>query len=274
MIKLTFHFYDLHVHTFFSDGQWDFDTVLRILIKNGIKIVGFADHIFPGSLYNHDTWGLANTYSADKLRYRKGYIRWLDKKYPEIRILNAGEIDCLPDGRLSLPRGITRDFFDYILVSKHHTFPKNLDLWKKFPKLEKWMWKHNPNLRLMRLMYKKGIQATFSKFRPDVFAHCQENLPKHMSMADMKWFILTAKKYNVAIELNHFNRKPYFPLLTLGKKYGVKFSLGSDFHGFTRDIDEITEQLNHSQEMYELAQDYGLQLLDPHKFLPPDPAKN
>jgi histidinol phosphatase-like PHP family hydrolase len=265
-----FHHFDLHVHTQFSDGQKDLDSILKTLIKNKIKIVGFADHIFPGAMYKHKGLGITNCYSAERLNYRKEVFRLYDKKYPEIRILNGGEIDIYPHGSLSLPKGITSDFFDYLLVAKHHTIPKPINIFKKTPKVERWLWKHNPRLKLSKSLWFRGLAAAFERYHPDVFAHLQEGIPKYLNGADFKRLVYICKKNNVAIELNHFPLKKLKGLLPIAKKNGVKFSLASDFHGFSGDM---VKNLNHSQEMYEIAVEYGLELIDPHDFLPENRSK-
>ena len=190
--------FDLHVHTAFSDGQVDFHTLLKALIRNNVKYVGFADHIFPGALYPHPPKmkpfsGLQTSYSAKNLRYRREVFKILNKMYPQITILNGGEIDVLPHGGLPLPRGITPAFFkepgSYLMVSKHHTLPKELSiLWKKRPNLERWMWGHNPRLRLNAYLWEKGLYAAFERHRPDIFAHPTEHIPKYYSEKHIRRF--------------------------------------------------------------------------------------
>jgi len=257
--------FDLHIHTFFSDGQRDFDPIIQTLIKNKVKIAGFADHIFPGCLYRHPETGLSYNYRVSQLKYRKNYIRYLDRKYPEIRLLNGGEIDIYPHGTLSLPKGITPAFFDYLTVAKHHTLPITLPIWKKHPKMEKWLWTNHPKFKLKKQLWYSGLEAAFQRYKPDIFAHLQEGIPKCLSHADLKRIIYLSVKYGVAIELNHFPMRELRPLLPLAKRYGVKFSLASDFHGFG---DKFEENLMHSQKMLDIAQEYGLELINPAQFLP------
>ncbi len=260
-----FHWFDLHVHTLFSDGQRNLDEIIQHLIANNIKIVGFADHVFPGAYYKHGKT-LANCFSASVLQYRKGVLRMYDAKYPEIEILNGAEIDLYPRGRLTLPRGVTPDFFDYLLVSKHHTLPKEINLFGNLPKFEKWLWNHNPRLRLNRYLWQKELFEAFRRYKPDVFAHVHMGCPKYLGKDRIKRFVLMCKKFDVAIELNHFPKEePQFQnILKYGRKYGAKFSLASDFHGFSGDF---REQLNHSQEMYQIAKECNLNLLDPWKLV-------
>lgn len=284
-MKNRFHQFDLHVHTPFSDGQISIDKMLQILIELGIKIVGFADHVFPGAFYTHppnknlQPSGLVTCYSAEMLHYRKQVFRIYEKKYPKIRILNGAEIDVWPHGGLTLPPGIKSDFFDYLLISKHHTVPKDFGfLFKKFPKTERWLWQHSPRLKLNEYLWEKGLYATFERYHPNVFAHPQEGMPKSIGVLKnrdkMKRFVLMCTKNDVAIELNNlfWDRKKkvsyyewFYPILEYGHECGTKFSLASDFHGFEK---EISFYLNKSQEMVELVETYDLDLIDPHKFLP------
>lgn len=259
--------YDLHVHTPFSDGQHSIDAVLQYLGRLGVKIVGFADHCFPFAMYKHKGAGLSNMYSARRLHYRKAVIRFYDRKYPGIRVLNGVEVDVYPHGGLALPRGITPAFFDYLLVSKHHTPPFPVNVFKDAPKLERWLWRYNPRLRLHRSLWHKGLAACFQRFQPDVFAHPDEHMPKYMTTADYKRLIAALTRHGVAYELNHFRLARHRAFLPLAKKYGVKFSIGSDFHGFHGRLHE----LEHSRAMRELAEEHELELLDPRPFLSPAP---
>jgi len=248
-----FHLFDLHVHTPFSDAQYPLDTIVQGLIDNGIKIVGFADHVFPFAIYHNprrfgDQRRFNNGYSGDLLRYRKEFLRIYNKKFPKIRFLQSAEVDINPRGQLTLPRGITPDFFDYLLVVKHQTVPP-------FPR------------ETHEYMWEAGIYKAFADYRPDVLAHPHENFPKHLPVEKMKRLVLYAKKYGVALELNKnkFNESRLKPFLEFGHEYGAKFSLCSDFHGFKKDI---IDELNYSQHMYEIVEKYDLELIDPRKFLP------
>ncbi|MHA1369386.1 MAG: PHP domain-containing protein [Promethearchaeota archaeon] len=270
-MKEQYHLFDLHCHSPFSDAQRDFDTIIQGLIDNGIKIVGFADHINPVALYrNPKRFGkerrFVYNFPAKSLRYRRMYLRYLDKKYKKIRILNGGEIDIYPHGGIALPPGISPDFFDYLLLVKHHTLPKPpyVVALNRTPRVGKWAWRHDPQLRLNEYLWEKGLYRAFERYRPHVFGHPQEGMPKYLPEHKIKRMVLMAKKFDVALELNHFPVDELKVLLEYGHEFGVKFSLGSDFHGFA---DDIAVQLNHSQEMYELVEKFDLELLDPRIFL-------
>ncbi len=266
-------YFDLHIHTPFSDGQWDIERVIQALIRLKVKVAGFADHLFPFALYfhgkkkldKHRSPGLARMYSASNLIYRKQVIRYYDKKYPQIHLLNGAEIDILPHGGLTIPRGITPDFFDYILVSKHHTVPKPLNLFKKFPHLDEWSWAHSPRKRLMRQLWHRGLVAAFQMNPVDIFAHPQEGMPKFMTTADYKRLVGALKQHNVAMELNHFPLQEHGELLEIAKRHGIIFSIASDFHGFRGSIED---RLQEGFEMRELAEERELPLLDPMQFIP------
>jgi histidinol phosphatase-like PHP family hydrolase len=257
--------YDLHVHTVYSDGQIDMDTLLQLLIKNGVKIVGFADHVFPLGFAFHKNPKLFSPYfDVQRLQYRKKVFELYQKKYPQIKILHGAEIDIYPNGALSLPKGIHPNFFDYLLVSKHHTVPKPLNIFKKTPKMEQWLWKHDPGLRLNEYLWEKGLYTCFQQQYPDIFAHPQIGMPKYMNKRKLERFVLYCKKYHVAIELNHFPKHELKSILEYGNKYQAEFAPASDFHGFGRNIEE---KLMHSREMFELAQEFSLKIMDPKKML-------
>ncbi|HME55052.1 MAG TPA: PHP domain-containing protein [Candidatus Lokiarchaeia archaeon] len=247
-LREQFHLYDLHVHTPFSDSQFPIDYVIEGLIDHGIKIVGFTDHLNQFAIYhNPKRFGkdrrFVYCYSAGFQRYRKKFFQIYNKKYPQIRFLTSAEIDIGPRGQLTIPAGITTEFFDYVLVSKHITFPKDDYMWES------------------------GIYAAFAKHKIDILAHPHEAMPKHLTVEKMKRFVLYAKKFNVALELNKnkFNEERFRPVLEYMHEFEVRASIASDFHGFKKDPHE---ELNWSQHMYEIVEKYDLELLDPRKFLP------
>jgi len=289
-MKNLFTKFDLHIHSPFSDGQLNLDLQIKTAIKLGLKIIGFSDHIFPFAFYKHPKnkqifpSGFVTCYSSEFLKYRKKVFRFYERKYSQIRILNGAEIDIYPHGTLTLPRNVKPDFFDYLLIAKHHTIPKDLGfLFRRKPNVEKWLWKYDPMLKLNEYLWEKGVYFAFSKYKPDVFAHFQEGIPKSFiyfkKKEKMKRFVLMCKKFNVAIELNnlYWDKKRKLnhltwcvPILEYGHEYGVKFSLASDFHGFEKDYEFY---LNKSQEMIELVEKYDLELIDPRKFLPENRKK-
>jgi histidinol phosphatase-like PHP family hydrolase len=268
----------LHVHTPFSDVQIPFETLIKVLIKLNVKIVGLSDHVNPVSIYLHPKTfgsfaGVQNWYSAKKMGYRKEYIAWLNRKYHNIAFLHGGEIDIIPPGILTLPKGITPDFFrgpgSYLMVVSHMMgSSKYIDSsYRHHPKLERWMWKYNPDLLLRTRLWETASYHAFNRYHPDIFAHPQENIPRYFSEARIRRFMWYLKKYDIAYELNHFFKYVKIPeILKWGAHYGVKFSIGSDFHGFKRDDEaEFQEGLT----MFDLAQEWNLELLDPRKFLSP-----
>jgi histidinol phosphatase-like PHP family hydrolase len=157
-------------------------------------------------------------------------------------MLVSSEIDIGPSGQLTLPRGITTGFFDYILASKHITFPKDAYMWES------------------------GVYAAFAKHKIDILAHPHEAMPG-LTTENMKRLVLCAKKCNVALELNKnkWNEERFRPVLEYMHEFGVKAAPASDFHGFKKDPHE---ELNWSQVMYEVVEKYDLDIIDPRKFLP------
>ncbi len=265
--------FDMHVHSFFSDAQREFDQVIEALVDNGVKIVGIADHVFPGALYrNPKRFGkerrLHYCHSASLLRYRARFLKLMDRKYrKKIRILVGGEIDILPAGNLALPRGITPADFDYLMVVKHHTFPKTIDFpFKKRPDVYRWLYARDPCLRMNERLWEKELYAAFDRFRPDIFGHPQEGMPRFLSAYKLKRLATNARLHGVALELNHVTNHPLgVALLDAMHEAGTIASIGSDFHGFQPDIHV---QLNHIHDMIAMAEKYDVDLLDPSKFLP------
>ncbi|NMC05287.1 MAG: hypothetical protein GYA24_08755 [Candidatus Lokiarchaeota archaeon] len=272
--------YDLHVHTPFSDGQVDFDTMLGILTRLNVEFVGFADHVFPGAMYVHSRTmpicpGLTNCFSESTLRRRKAVFRLLQRKHPRITILHSGEVDTFPDGTLALPPGITPDFFrdagSYLMVAKHHTIPKQLNYIYKhrgaMMPTDPWAWRYSPRLRLNALMWEKGVYATFARYHPDVLAHPHETMPLYLPEHRVRRLLLSCKKHGVAYELNYAEKPRTYlkEVFTWGEKYQTPFTIASDFHGFGRKPFE--DIFNEGLEIFELAERWNLNIVNPEKYL-------
>ena len=166
---------------------------------------------------------------------------------------------------------IKQDPGSYLMVTKHHTIPKDFSfLYKRYPQLALWMWRHNPRLRFASYMWEKGTFAAFERYQPDIFGHPHENMPKALTENQVKRLMLYMKKYRIAYELNHMtktsgtDRATKMLILQWGRTYGISFSIGTDYHGFNRNMDD---EMNKGLAMFELAEDWGVNLIDPRAFI-------
>ena len=93
-------FYDLHLHTSYSDGRSPYDQVINAAISNGLDCIALTDHIFPDS--NLD-W--MDTLRQDVEQYQK-----------DILVLIGGECTVLnPEGDITATEEM-RSKLDILLV--------------------------------------------------------------------------------------------------------------------------------------------------------------
>ncbi len=143
------------------------------------------------------------------MKKRKAKIEQLKASTKSVRILNLLEIDISADGRLALPEEAF-NFIDAALVSIHSSF--------------------NQPKEAMTERVLKGLSHPKAK----IFAHPTARLINQrdsISLDFEKIFEFCAKNKK-AIEINAYPNRLDLPdiLVQEAKKYGVKFTLGTDAH--------------------------------------------
>jgi DNA polymerase (family 10) len=101
---------DLHLHTTYSDGRDDVETVVRSGEALGYEYIAITDHS-PAS-------AASRVHSEATLLRQMEEIDELQARYPRIRILKGIETDILPDGSLDLPDSLL-ERLDIVLASLH-----------------------------------------------------------------------------------------------------------------------------------------------------------
>jgi DNA polymerase (family 10) len=101
---------DLHLHTNYSDGRDDVETVVAAAAALGYEYIAITDHS-PSS-------------AASRVLSEHSLLRQFDEideaqlRHPKIRILKGIETDIMPDGSLDLPDH-TLERLDIVLASLH-----------------------------------------------------------------------------------------------------------------------------------------------------------
>ncbi|HEX2442876.1 MAG TPA: PHP domain-containing protein [Vicinamibacterales bacterium] len=101
---------DLHLHTNYSDGRDDVETLVAAAAALGYEYIAITDHS-PSS-------------AATRVLSEHSLLRQLDEidevqlRHPEIRVLKGVETDIMPDGSLDLPDQ-TLERLDIVLASLH-----------------------------------------------------------------------------------------------------------------------------------------------------------
>jgi DNA polymerase (family 10) len=104
---------DLHVHSDWTDGRADMETMTLAARERGLEYLCFCDHSQSLAM----TGGL----TPERLLVQVDAIRKLDARVDGMRILAGIEVDILTDGRLDLPDEVLARL-DFVTASIHSGF--------------------------------------------------------------------------------------------------------------------------------------------------------
>jgi DNA polymerase (family 10) len=107
-----------HVHSTWSDGTADIETMAREAQKLGFKYMGLSDH--------SQTAAYAGGLSAKDLKKQQAEIDKINKKLKGFKILKGTESDILADGSLDYPEEVLKKF-DFVIASVHSRFKMGED---------------------------------------------------------------------------------------------------------------------------------------------------
>ena len=104
---------DLHVHTKWSDGAHDLDTLVRAARKKGYRYIAITDH--------SKGLGVAHGLDEKRLREQVARIEEVNRTLRGFRILSGVEVDIRGDGTLDLADAVLREL-DIVIASIHSGF--------------------------------------------------------------------------------------------------------------------------------------------------------
>jgi len=192
---------DLHVHTKWSDGSHDLDTVVEAAKKKGYQYIAITDH----------TKGLGVAHGLDEKRLAEE-IRLIDeanKTLSGFKILKGTEIDIRSDGRLDLADE-TLAGLDIVVASIHSGFKQTEE------------------------QITKRILSAIRNPYVSVIAHPTGRLigERDAYAMDMEAVLREAAKYGVAMEVNAYPLRLDLNDLhiKMAKQYGVQFVINTDTH--------------------------------------------
>jgi DNA polymerase (family 10) len=192
---------DLHVHTNWSDGSHDLDTMVQAAKKKGYQYIAITDH----------TKGLGVAHGLDEKRLAEE-IRLIDaanKKLSGFRVLKGTEIDIRSDGRLDLPDDALAGL-DIVVASIHSGFKQTQEQITK---------------RLLSAIRNPCVS---------VIAHPTGRLigERDAYAVDMEAVLKEAAKYGVAMEVNAYPLRLDLNDLhaKMAKEFGVPIVIGTDTH--------------------------------------------
>jgi DNA polymerase (family 10) len=192
---------DLHVHTKWSDGSHDLDTVVQAAKKKGYQYIAITDH----------TKGLGVAHGLDEKRLAEEImlIDEANKKLSGFKILRGTEIDIRADGRLDLSDdALTR--LDIVVASIHSGFKQPQEQITK---------------RLLSAIRNPCVS---------VIAHPTGRLigERDAYAVDMEAVLKEAAKYGVAMEVNAYPLRLDLNDLhiKMAKEYDVPLVISTDTH--------------------------------------------
>ncbi len=104
---------DLHVHSTWSDGTLSIDDIIEKIKRSRYEYLAITDHS-PGNYYGR---GL----DARALKEKTSYIKSLNSKFKDFRILMGSEIDIKGVGKIDYPDEIIKKL-DIAIGSMHSSF--------------------------------------------------------------------------------------------------------------------------------------------------------
>ncbi|MCX8093276.1 MAG: DNA polymerase/3'-5' exonuclease PolX, partial [Candidatus Goldbacteria bacterium] len=193
---------DFHIHSNYSDGRNDIETLAKEAIKRGYLFIAITDH--------SSSLKVARGLSVENLEKQWNEIERINKKYKDkILILKGIESDILPDGNLDYPDEILRQF-DFVIGSVHTQFKMN----------------------------KKEMTERILKAMDNKYLHCighisgrMINIREPYEIDYIEIFKKAAKK-KIALEINAQPERLDITDIYIKEalKYGVKFIIGTDSH--------------------------------------------
>jgi len=100
----------LHLHTIWSDGVDDLETMAREAARLGARVVGVADHSRSA--------GYAGGLTVERLKAQGQAIAALNERLEGVRVLHGTESDILADGSLDYPDDVLASL-DFVVASIH-----------------------------------------------------------------------------------------------------------------------------------------------------------
>jgi DNA polymerase (family 10) len=200
---------DLHVHTKWSDGAHDLDTLVRAARAKGYRYIAITDH----------TKGLGIAHGLDEARLAE-QIKLIDaanKEYADFQILKGTEVDIRSNGKLDLPDDALAGL-DIVVASVHSGFKQSQE------------------------QITKRILSAIKNPCVNVIAHPTGRLigERDAFAVDMEAVLKEAARYGVAMEINAYPLRLDLNDLhiRMAKEYGVSLVINTDTH-VTSQLDAI-----------------------------------
>ncbi len=192
---------DLHVHTEWSDGSHDLDTVVQAAREKGYRYIAITDH----------TKGLGVAHGLDETRLAEeiDLIDRTNRKYAGFTILKGTEVDIRADGRLDLADEALAGL-DIVVASIHSGFKQS------------------------REQSTKRLLAAIRNPCVSVIAHPTGRLlgERDAYAVDLDAVLKEAARYGVALEINAYPLRLDLndAQVRMAKEYGASIVISTDMH--------------------------------------------
>lgn len=199
--KRNIEFYDLHIHTEWSDGDDPVEVVIQTAEEKGLKVIGICDHL--------SELKASVPFEEEGLKEYISDIKDSAKKFPSVKVFLGLEIDTFPLENMNMNVDLLKDF-DFLLfedVTKLMTLKK----------------------------FSNWVKDYYSKNKSPIIGISHPNLGWPAQLAGkIVEFIESA---NVFIEFNANYTTNYeggrnTTIYENLKNSKVKFTIGSDSHSF------------------------------------------
>ena len=192
---------DLHVHTKWSDGRHDLDTIVDAARNKGYEYIAITDH----------TKGLGVAHGLDAARFSEQgrLIDAANKKNTGFKIMKGAEVDIRADGALDVS-GECLAGFDIVIASVHSGFKQSQE---------------QITARMLSAVRNPYVS---------IIAHPTGRLigERDAYAVDLDTVMREAAKYKVALEVNAYPERLDLNdgNLRLAKEYGVPIVINTDTH--------------------------------------------
>lgn len=228
---------DYHVHTFLSSCAKSNavpDCYIRLCLQNGIKEIGFADHLWDSDISGASAW-----YEPQNIEHVMGVRSLISDNTRGVRVLFGCEVEMDKDNRISITKEHA-ELFDFVLIPFSHLHMKGLTIDSEVTDLDEVR-----KLLLTRFMkaLDSGIATGIAHpFTALGFFHVEQQLLEGFTDGEYISSFNAAKEAGVSIELNshilkaelplYMNRYPYeyVRMMSIAHECGCSFYIGSDAH--------------------------------------------
>lgn len=200
---------DLHLHTFFSDGEGYIEDAIQEAKSLKYSYIAITEH--------SKSQKTGNGISVEDWLLEADLVEMLNKMYKDFFVFIGLEVDILHDGGLDFPYELLKNM-DIVLLALHHPEYGKLD----------------PNEKIAYAMRSEiGSILAHPKDR-----YWGKDFP---FVLDLDYLFYNARQYKVALELSSIPDRIGFTAEEIkeGKKKSIRFAINSDAHapGYLKNVD-------------------------------------